>query len=513
MALSDAVSLDRLSRIVGYKLTGGDFSETTPNLPQRIALIGQANTANQSLIPSEPLLISSAKVAGDVFGYGSPIHQAARMLKPVYSDGVGAIPVYAYPQAKASAGAALVMTVTVAGTATANATHTVVIAGRSSIDGEGYLFDVLKDDTAAVIAGKISDAINGVVASPFTAVATGANIALTSKYEDNCANALTVEMDNGDNGVGVTYAVAQTTAAAGTVTSVPASLALFGENWNTIVINTYDVSQTSILDALEAFNGIPDAESPTGRYTGIVMKPFIALTGTNDDTVADIISNITGGRKEEVTNAICLATGSDVTPGEIATAYAVLLATVSRSTPHLDIAGRYLTDVPVSNPSNILNTQDYDYRDQLVKAGCSTVLVKNNQYEVQDFVTTYRPSGVAVPQYRYVRSLVLDFNVRFGYYLLEQANVVDHVIAKDDDVVSASKVVKPKQWKGIIDKYADDLSKRALIVDAPFMQDSVTVELSAVNPDRLETFFRYKRSGFMRVASTTAEAGFNFGSN
>jgi hypothetical protein len=43
------------------------------------------------------------------------------------------------------------------------------------------------------------------------------------------------------------------------------------------------------------------------------------------------------------------------------------------------------------------------------------------------------------------------------------------------------------------------------------MKDSILVGISATNPDRIETFFRYKRSGFVRIASTTAEAGFNFG--
>ena len=106
---------------------------------------------------------------------------------------------------------------------------------------------------------------------------------------------------------------------------------------------------------------------------------------------------------------------------------------------------------------------------------------------------------------------MLDFNVRYGYYLLEIINVVDHSISNDSDTVTAAKVVKPKIWKGIVVKYADDLAKRALIADVEFMQESITVDISSVNPDRLETFFRYKRTGIARISSTDAEAGFNFG--
>ena len=101
--------------------------------------------------------------------------------------------------------------------------------------------------------------------------------------------------------------------------------------------------------------------------------------------------------------------------------------------------------------------------------------------------------------------------MKYGYYLLEQINVVDHAIADNDDTVNASKVIKPKQWIAILNTYADGLAKRSLIAKPSFMTESLTVGLSATNPDRLETFFRYKRTGFARVLSTTAEAGFNFG--
>jgi phytoene dehydrogenase-like protein len=106
---------------------------------------------------------------------------------------------------------------------------------------------------------------------------------------------------------------------------------------------------------------------------------------------------------------------------------------------------------------------------------------------------------------------MIDLNVRFGYYVLEQINVVDHVIASNNDTVSVSNVIKPKQWVQILNSYATQLGQKALIVDVPFMQDSIVVGLSTQNPDRLETFFKYKRSGVARISSTTAQAGFNFG--
>ena len=87
-----------------------------------------------------------------------------------------------------------------------------------------------------------------------------------------------------------------------------------------------------------------------------------------------------------------------------------------------------------------------------------------------------------------------------------------YAIAADADIVRVSGVIKPKQWTQIVNGYAEDLGKRALIADIPFMQSSIVVNISTTNPDRLETFFRYKRTGVARISSTTAEAGFNFGS-
>jgi phage tail sheath gpL-like len=162
-------------------------------------------------------------------------------------------------------------------------------------------------------------------------------------------------------------------------------------------------------------------------------------------------------------------------------------------------------------PTSIGSMANYNDRDAFVKKGCSTVDLVAGRYKVQDFVTTYHPEGEEPPQFRYCRNLNIDWNIRYSYYLLELTNVVDKAIAEDNDIVSVSNIVKPKMWKQVLNNAFIDWAKRALIVQPDFSSESLTVDLSASNPDRFETFFRYKRSGFVRVAATTAEAGFNFG--
>jgi phage tail sheath gpL-like len=500
---SDAVSSARVSRVVGYKIVKGDFRASSPNLPQRIAVLAEANEANQSSLSLVPTQIISAQQAGQLYGFGSPIYLIARILLPISGNGVDGVPVFVYPQAKAAGAAAQVLTVTATGTATSNGTHTIMVAGRNGLDAQFYDVNILTGDTPTVIAGKIANAVNAILGTPVIVTNALGVATFTAKWSGLTSNDITVTVNTNGASLGVTYATVQTTPGAGTP-DISTALNLFGSNWNTIALNSYGLV-SSVMSALEAFNGIPDPTIPTGRYVGVLMKPFIAISGSTLDDP----TSITDARLNNVTIAVAPAPGSAGLPMEAAANMTLLFANVAQNNPHLDVSGQAYKDMPT--PVSIGSMANYDSRDAFVKKGCSTVDLVAGQYVVQDFVTTYHPVGENPPQFRYVRNLMLDFNIRYGYYLLEQTNVVDHAIANDDDIVSAAKVIKPKQWIQIVNKYADDLVARSLIVDAGFMQSSIVVSISTVNPDRLETFFKYKRSGYVRIVSTTAMAGFNFG--
>jgi len=500
---NDAVGLERISKVVGYKLVKGNFLEVTPNLPQRIAILAEANTANQGSLDLTPKELTSAQAAGELYGFGSPIYNIMRILRPNQGVGVGGIPTVVYPQAVAGGAVANETEVTPVGTATKNGTHTLKIAGRNGVDGLFYDINIVVGDSIATVSTKIADAIQAVLSAPCNAVATATEATLTAKWAGLTSEEMVVSVDLNDTDLGITYVVAVTDNGLGTP-SIAAALALFGNNWNTVVINSYGTVSAAI-DTLEAFNGIPDPLVPTGRYVGIVFKPFIAFTGS----LADDDTTFTDAKKDEVTIALCPAPLSTGFTAEAAANMAALYVRVAQDNPHLDVSGLSYPDMPT--PNTIGSMETYENRDAFVKKGSSTVELSNGVYKVADFVTTYHPDGELPPQFRYVRNLNLDFNIRFGYFLLEEINVVDHVIANDDDIVTASTVVKPKQWRQILFRFAQDLSQRALIVDPAFMQDSITVDISTTNPDRLETFFRYKRTGFARISSTIAEAGFNFG--
>lgn len=504
-----AVSENNISRIVGYAIAKGDFRIQSPNLPQRIALLGEANTAKQVGLSTDPQVVTTAKQVGDLYGYGSPLYQMARILFPVTgTGGVGSIPVVVYPQAEDVGTVAAERTITVTGAATKNVTHKVYVSGRDIIDGASYDIDIETGDAVADVASKISDAVNAVLASPVSAGAALGVATLTAKWKGLTSEELTVRVDTQGEDAGLSYAIASSAVGAGTPDDIADSLNKFGDEWNTIVVNPYG---SAAFSELEAFNGIP-SDNPTGRYQGIVFMPFVAVWGSKLSTVAGLTAiTDAAARKDQVTNALAPAPNSEAFSFEAAANMVVLYANVCQDNPNLDVSGQTYPDMPIPSDSDIGDLKSYVNRDSLVKAGSSTVKLNAGKYEVQDFVTTYHPDGEIPPQFRYPRNLNIDFNVKYGYRLLEIINVVDHSIAESDQAVVAGKVIKPKQWIGIIDAYAEDLAQRNLIVEPSFMQASIEVTTSGTNPDRLNTSFRYKRSPYVRIAATVAEAGFAFG--
>lgn len=506
-AISTAIGSERRSRVSGYKIKKGFFDNVTPNLPQIIAVFGEANVANQAGLSVTKKEITSAQEAAELYGYGSPLHQQFRILRPISGEGVGGIPTIAFPQISDDAATQTVHEWTVTGTATENTTHTAVIAGRESLDFQNYAYSIATGDTAADIAAKISDAINGVLSSPVIASASGAVVTITSKWAGNTAAALKSSFDNLGTDAGITYAQTSAVDGSGTV-ELAETLEQFGNDWYTIVLNPYGEDAT-ILSTLEQFNGRPDDEVPTGRYVGRIFKPFVALFGSTKDDKDDLAA-ITDAASlvSQVTNVLCVAPKSDGLPSEASANVATLLARIAQDTPELDVNAKNYPDMPTPNDSLIGDMADYENRDFLVKKGCSTVILENGAYQIQDLVTTYHPEGETPLQYAYPRNLILDWNIRDGYGILENRNVKDHVLVQDGQVTSVAKSVKPKQWSAVLYDYFDDLAVRALIKDPDFSKESLRVEIDAVNPDRFNTFFRYRRTGVARIESTDVEAGF-----
>jgi phage tail sheath gpL-like len=491
--------------VSGYKIRKGFFNNDTQNLPQIIAVFGEANTANQSGLTTTPVEVTSAKEAGELFGFGSPIHSVMRILRPVNSDGVGGIPTVVFPQITDVAATASIIEWTVVGTATSNATHTVVVNGRDNVDFQNYSFSVVVGDTPTVIAGKIKDAVNGVLGSPVTATNNNGFVKFATKWKGATSAETNVSIDFGLNASGVSYSQTAQTYGAGDV-DLSESFPFFGDTWYTTVINTYGVSK---LAEFEQFNGVPDPDAPTGRFNGLIFKPFMSFFGLIQADKDDL-SGITNdaSRIEQVTNVVCPAPNSNGFTWEAAANVVALFARIMQDTPHLDVNNKSYPDMPTPSNGLIADMSDYNNRDFLVKKGCSTVILENGAYKIMDLVTTYHPDGEVPLQYAYCRNLNLDWNVCDGYRTLETIRLKDKVLIMDNQVTNVSGAIKPKEWKATCFDYFEDLGERALINDPQFSKDGLKVQISTINPDRFETSFPYKRTGIARIESTDATAGF-----
>lgn len=373
------------------------------------------------------------------------------------------------------------------------------------MDFTEYSYSIVKGDTAEQIAAKIADAINGVLGSPVTATAALGVVTLTTKWKGATSSNLKTRVDAGSRTAGITYSQTSSTDGAGAV-DLAGALAHFAGTWYTSVINPYGEAH---LDTLEQFNGIPDPENPTGRYAGLIFKPFMAFFGSTLDS-KDALAAITddAARVEQVTNVLCPAPKSEGMPWEAAANVVRLFARIMQDTPHLDVNNKSYPDMPVPDNREIGDMADYNNRDFLVKKGCSTVILDNGAYKIQDLVTTYHPEGEYPLQYAYARNLNLDFNVSFVYRVIEEINVKDHVLVRDNQVTDVVKAIKPAEWKAVLSTVFEDLAERALINDPEFSKTSLKVQVSDVNPDRFETAFRYRRTGIARIESTDVEAGF-----
>lgn len=505
-AISTAVSLDRVSAIVGYEIKAVLEGIKAGNLPQRIAVLAESNAANQTALPAKLSFTSPSEVAA-IYGYGSPAYQVARILRPYSGDKLGGIPTLIYTVEEAAVTTATAITIAITGAATKPATHLLKVNGRSNLDGAIYSIAIETGDGAAEISQKMADAVNNVIGCPGIGSVVADDFVLTSKWNGISSVELNVEIDVQGEAAGISYA--ETGKVAGTgAPSIATALAEFGDDWNTLVINAIG-SDSTTLNALEAFNGNPS--DGTGRYLATTFKPFVSFFGDNSaDTLAELTA-ITDARKNEVTNVFCPAPNSKSFSFESAANVAFIYAKIAQDTPHTDPIGKVLKDVPgVTNSGDFA---DPSKRDQIVKVGSSTIKLNSELFEIVDLVTTSHPD--AEPQtavlYRWVRDWVINMNIRYKYLLLEQINVIGKTILANGSPSTAPDTISPIRWKGLLYGLADQLEADALIASADYMKKSIQVQIGESNPNRFETNFKVQLTGTARVGSTTSEFTFNFG--
>lgn len=494
MATSTAVSPSAVARVVGIKTQFKDLRQgNVLLLPQHLAVIGQGNTATS--YSTTKVQLTSAQDVGERFGYGSPLHLAAKQLFPVSGDGVGALPVTFFPLEDAVAAVAASGDITPTGTATKNGTVTVSVA---NVNSQAVLVET--GDTVADVTAKITTAVNAVLSMPVIATDNTTDVGLAAKWAGESGNDLIVTVE-APSDLGITFATTQPTGGA-TNPDVQTALDQFGEVWYTMVLNCLNQADTTALDAISQFG--------EGRWGALTRKPFVSFNGV---TEADVNAAITlpDSRASDRVNSQLVAPGSDEYPAVVAARQLARILVRANTNPAYDYGSLQATGI---QPGTDGEQWTYAERDQAVKAGSSTIELRDGIINISDVVTFYHPTGEAVPPYRYVVDIVKLQNIIFNTDLIFLAEGWDGAPLIPDDQPTTNRAAKrPKDAVTAINAMIDSLGLNAIISDAATAKSRTIANINESNPKRLDAAMTLQLAGNTNIISVDLNFGFYFGTS
>lgn len=496
MALSTAVDLSAVARVVGIKtefvnLRGGNVV----NLPQRIAVFGQGNSA--ATYSTDKHRVTSATQAAERYGFGSPIHLAMQQLLPSNGDGVGTIPVTIYPLVDGVAATTAAGDITPSGTATKTGAARVIINNKKS-----QTFSIEVGDTATQLTAKIAAAINAILDLPVVATDDSGDgvgaVGIAAKWAGPSGNDLNISIEGGED-TGVTFAITQPTGGA-VNPNIDGALAQIGEVWETLILNCLNIADTDILDKFQT--------EGEGRWGPLRRKPFICFTGNTEADVNTAIS-VPDARKTDRVNSQLVAPGSLDLPFVVAARQLARIAPLAQNNPPHDYGSRTADGL---TPGTDAEQWDYAQRDLAVKGGSSTVEVKDGVVNLSDIVTFYHPSGDPTPAYRYVVDIVKVSNILFNLDLTFANPEWDGApLIPDDQATTNRTAKKPKMAVAAVAALIDQLALGAFISDPEFAKDNTLAAINDQNPKRLDVATTMKISGNTNIISVDFNWGFFFG--
>ena len=489
-----AVDVNAVARVVGIKTA---FVNLRPAgsalLPQRVAVIGQGATAATYATTKQQ--VTSAVQAGNLYGFGSPVHLAVQQLLPQNGDGVGTIPVTVYPLEDDGSGVAATGDITPTASQTEAASYVVKING---IESDAFVIAV--GDNVAAITAAITTAINANLSMPVIAVDNGTDVGLTSKWAGTSANDIFVEIDT-DTTAGATFVITQLSG--GLVNpSVQPALDQFGDVWETMVLNCLEIADTTNLDLYQT-HGL-------GRWGALVRKPYVCFTGTPEEDVATAITIPEARKATDFVNGQLETPGSVNLPLVIAARQLARIVTVANENPARDYGSQEATGLI---PGTDGEQWDYAQRQQAVLGGSSTVTVKDGVVNIGDVITFYHPTGDPTPAYRFVKDIVKLQNIIFNLDLAFVNPEWDGApLIPDNQPTTNRSAKKPKDARALVATIVDNLALEAILSDPETAKQTITAEINGTNPNRLDVSVTVQLSGNSNIISVDLNFGFYFGS-
>jgi len=209
-AISTAVPADFVARVVGVKTAYKNLREGVVLLPQRIGLIGQGATLSTYSLDKKQFL--NAVEVGEDYGFGSPLHLAAREFFPANNDGIGTIPLTVFPLADGTTASVGDLTPS-GGPQTSTQEYRVKV---NNIISEPIVIpkDTVFGDTVALIIAGVNANIN----MPALASDGTGKVDFTAKWQGASGDDLFIEIIG--PAAGITYAITQPTGGAGNLSLI-----------------------------------------------------------------------------------------------------------------------------------------------------------------------------------------------------------------------------------------------------------------------------------------------------
>lgn len=335
------------------------------------------------------------------------------------------------------------------------------------------------------------------VGDSFVISVPATDVQLTAKWKGASGNDLYVEVEGEDHGV--TFVITQPTG--GMVNpDVQNGLDQVGNVWETMGLNAMEIADTSTLDKLKTFGD--------GRWGTQVRKPIVFFTGNTETTVAAATA-VSSGRRTDKVNAQLVAPGSKDLPFVVAARQLARIARVANNNPPRDYGSQKADGL---TPGADGDQWDFPQRDQAVKAGSSTVEVKDGVVHVSDVVTFYRPTGEPNPAYRYVCDIVKVQNILFNLDLIFAKPAWNGApLIPDDQPTVNPDARKPKQAIAAINALHDSLGLNAIISNPEGAKASTTATIDSGNPKRLNWQTTVQIVGNTNIISGTFNFGFYYG--
>jgi phage tail sheath gpL-like len=298
---------------------------------------------------------------------------------------------------------------------------------------------------------------------------------------------------------GLTFTIVQPASGAADP-DMSAALALIGQTWITMLINCLGPTNTTALNDIQAVGET--------RWGQLVRKPFVAFVGSGVAAVGTATTT-TDARPSDRINCQLVAPGSPSMPCIIAAAQVREIAKVANNNPPTDYGSRAVRGlVPGADGSQ----WDYSQRDQAVKAGSSTVEIKNGLVCISDVVTMYKPVGEVPPAYRHVvdiiklMTIIYNLDLEFAQPAWDGAPLIP-----DDQPTVNPNARKSSGAKAAVNRILDSLALEAIISDPATAKASTLASINSQNPKRLDVRTTVQLSGNTNIVSVDLYFGFFFG--